>query len=142
MFEISNQSKGTLAVIRYNSLYYDFGGSVSPDCKIIIHPNYNNKTGENDIAIIKVSKPLVLGQLNSGAVCLPENNLDPKPGKVLTVSGWGDTQLDGDQPLFLKTVNVTVSDRNACRTPFEKFGAKVTNKMICAANSQRGICFV
>jgi secreted trypsin-like serine protease len=41
---------------------------------IVVHPNYNPATLQNDIAIIRVSSPFSLSQNNINSGCLPAAN--------------------------------------------------------------------
>ena len=128
-------------MVRYNSLNLSSGGTAITDCRIIINPNFNNQTLENDIAIVKLTKPIVLGLLNSGTVCLPTNNSDPKPGTVLTVSGWGDTQSgQNSQSDYLKTTLVTVRSRDECRRKNVEFVTNFTNKVLCIQTTTCYVC--
>ncbi len=130
--------KGNVAVIRYNSLSYLSGGYLVRGCKIIIHPKYNNQTGDNDIAIIKTPEPLVLGLINSGSICLPAKNSDPRAGKSLTAIGWGLTEVDGNLSVSLKTVNVRSVKRKNCKNIF----LTITDNMICAGDFEDNSCSV
>lgn len=78
--------------------------------KFIVHPDYNPKTLENDIALIRLatSANFSCGKLHSAnlsdmkltmflfsdnvqPICLPINDADLS-GKFVTVSGWGVTE--------------------------------------------------
>jgi hypothetical protein len=131
-----------VVIIRYNSLNYLSGGYVVPDCKLIVHPKFNEENGDNDIAIIKTPEPLVLGQINSGSICLPAKNSDPSAGKTLTAIGWGRTDLISPNPRDLKTVNVGVVSRKSCKNIYLKLSFVVNDNMICAGGSEDNICFV
>ncbi len=131
-----------MVVIRYSSLNYLSGGYVLPDCKLIVHPKFNEQNADNDIAIIKTLEPLVLAQTNSGSICLPAKNSDPSAGKTLTAIGWGRTDLISPDSLDLKTVNVGVIARKTCKNIYLKLSLSVNDNMICAGNSLDNICFV
>ena len=55
---------------------------------VIIHPQYNKVTQDNDIAIVKLKLPLTFNN-NVKNACLPESSFAPQTSAV--VSGWGRT---------------------------------------------------
>ena len=60
--------------------------------KTIVHPKYNKKTLNNDIALIKLSSPISFPSNNKIApVCLPESGND-FTGEDAIVTGWGTTK--------------------------------------------------
>lgn len=76
---------------------------------IYIHPNYINTMSDldNDVALIKLSEPLVFGP-NRQAIKLSQITEYPD-NTIATVSGWGRTSLDSQShPTMLQTANVVV----------------------------------
>ena len=57
-------------------------------CKVFLGYVSDDKSYENDIALIRLSKPLDLGFDDSTAICLPtaDEEIDPD---TCTVAGWG-----------------------------------------------------
>ena len=55
---------------------------------VVIHPQYNKATKNNDIAIVKLKSPLTFNN-NVKNACLPESSFAPQSKAV--VSGWGTT---------------------------------------------------
>ena len=55
---------------------------------VVIHPQYNKATQDNDIAIVKLKSPLTFNN-NVKNACLPESSFAPQSKAV--VSGWGTT---------------------------------------------------
>ena len=63
--------------------------------QVILHPGYDKKkppTFENDIAIVKLSKPLIFSR-NIQPMCLPSKDFKPYKGERCLVSGWGLTKF-------------------------------------------------
>ena len=102
-----------------------FGGLIDPPQTIvayrkdiIMHPDYNTYTVDNDIALIKI--PQGGHQIrDQDFLKLPE--IDPiqdKVGEILTVAGWGyigyDDQNKGIFPDTMKKVDVPVVDEELC----------------------------
>lgn len=50
---------------------------------------FDLKTYDNDIALLKLRRPIIYSDQVS-PVCLPEQNNDVTPGTVCTVTGWGN----------------------------------------------------
>ncbi|XP_037539732.1 trypsin-like [Nematolebias whitei] len=96
--------------------------------KIYVH-NYNYKTFDNDIMLIKLSEP---AELNAYVqpVTLPDKNTPSLWGDVCKVSGWGVTQLHSVKlSPVLQAVNVR-------ENPFCSwyYWGKTTSNMICAGS--------
>ncbi|CAF0827887.1 unnamed protein product [Didymodactylos carnosus] len=96
-------------------------GQVRKINKYWVHPNYNRITYENDIAIIKLSKPLKLKDKIS-KVCLPTANYStlqeyPVPGSNLVAIGWGaksTTFSDSSDTLQQVTVQAVSKLASTC----------------------------
>jgi len=60
--------------------------------RVNIHPDYNDVTSNNDVAVLKLDSPLTLDESTVQPACLPETTFTPdKTGVVAFVSGWGNT---------------------------------------------------
>lgn len=86
---------GNLRVVAgEHSLRVDSGLEQYSDvASTLAHENYNSRTYENDISIIKLATPLDLTVPSAQPVNLPEAFFDPAPGTKVTVSGWGTTSV-------------------------------------------------
>lgn len=86
-------------------------GQLIQAAQIIIHPNYNSSTNNNDLALIKLSSPL---QYNSNVQpiqyaneCnLPANLISP--GSVAQLTGWGYTCNNCSVNDILQVINIPV----------------------------------
>ncbi|XP_008552476.2 phenoloxidase-activating factor 2-like [Microplitis demolitor] len=82
---------------------------------VIIHPKFNAKTAQNNLALIKLSEsvPLAISP-HINIACLPLGA--PKPKKRCWVSGWNEADFDPSgrfiQPL--KEVDVPIVDAKKC----------------------------
>jgi len=99
---------------------------------VIIHPQYNAATFNNDIAIVKLITPLTFNN-NVKNACLPESSFAPQSKAV--VSGWGTT-INGDDnsvSSWLKYVAVPFITNNKCVRPHTNyFSNQITSNMVCA----------
>jgi len=94
---------------------------------LTIHPQYNDKTHDNDIAIIKFSSPLTFTDTLRPA-CMPSATFDPT-SKDVTTSGWGLTTEDGAGATKLREVQLKGISSTSCNT---SYGGAITKNMICA----------
>ena len=62
--------------------------------EVLIHPNFTRIHKGDDIAILKVKKPLTFNK-DVQPACLPEPSFSPEDGERGIVSGWGRTSPKG-----------------------------------------------
>jgi trypsin len=113
----------------------------------IPHPQYNNKTTNNDYMLLVLNRPtranVELVKLNSNA-SVPSNN------QRLRVMGWGDTNPDdnvSDLAERLMSVDVNAISNQQCRQSEgtidgydESYENDITNAMLCARARNRDSC--
>jgi hypothetical protein len=103
-----------------------------------MHEAYNNKTFENDIAILKTSQPVRFSQSVQPA-CLPASRGINYENEVATVTGWGTIYFGGPTSAKLKEANVQIWTNNQCATNYNKLKRTVLSTMLCAGDiNQRG----
>nr|CAD7601004.1 unnamed protein product [Timema genevievae] len=104
--------------------------------KVIVHDKYYGGALYNDVALLVLSEPLVLGN-NVEVVCLP------KQGEVLDrsrcfASGWGKDVFgkEGRYQVILKKVELPIVPRNQCEDALRKTRLgpyfKLHESFICA----------
>jgi transmembrane serine protease 3 len=110
-----------------------------PASKVVYHERYNPDTTLNDIAIIKLAKPIKFTSAVQPA-CLPS------PGEVVgeniegTVAGWGLTREGGyDTSSILLQVGVPTIGGRQCAESYRSQGIAIDNSaMLCAGYKQGG----
>ncbi|XP_018564341.1 tryptase-like [Anoplophora glabripennis] len=120
---------------------------------ITVHPSFVASTLVNDIAILTLSQPIVLGiYRNINTICLASTGASTSyVGQTCVVSGWGQTSFTtNDAPTSpQKQVYVTVVNYATCRASFANtnlLGSNVDtyldpNGEICAGGqSMRDAC--
>ncbi|MEZ4605786.1 MAG: serine protease [Deinococcales bacterium] len=107
------------------------GEQVRQGAKIILHPNYNNNTTNNDIALLKLSSPM---NLNANVQVAQLAGL-PTMGTALTVTGWGTTREGGRGSDLLRKVSVPYQAPTACRSSYP---GEITRSMFCAGLDEGG----
>jgi len=97
--------------------------------EIINHKDYNPNTLNNDIALIKLKKPVTCKAKKIEVACITTN--EPSEGDVCTVSGWGTLKSQGKQPKSLMKVDVPIVSRSQCNQWYYN-SDDITENMICA----------
>ncbi|XP_031431974.1 trypsin-3-like [Clupea harengus] len=101
--------------------------------KIIKHPNYNPNNLDNDIMLIKLSRPATLNRYVK-TVALPSRC--PIPNEQCMVSGWGAT--DGKSTIFpdrLQCLTQPIIDDRTCKMAYRD---SMTKNMVCSGFMQGG----
>ena len=98
--------------------------------------DYNSWKIDYDFAILELTTPIALtGESKARAACLPTaSDKTFTAGTLFTVSGWGTTQWQGDQPHDLHFVKVPWVSDNQCKQAY----SGITDQMICAGNWVNG----
>ncbi|XP_064101024.1 serine proteinase stubble-like [Macrobrachium nipponense] len=97
---------------------------------MIVHPQYNSATLDNDMGLIKLAYAVTFPADNKIApVCLPDPGNDYANVNA-TVTGWGTTTSGGTQPQELYEVVVPTMTNTKCQ---QSYGTNsITANMICA----------
>lgn len=95
---------------------------------IHVHPAYNPETLVNDVALIQLKRPVT--QHEPANLLLKGDGTYLRPGRELTVIGWGVTAMDADRlPTTLQTVQVPFVPFKACSAAYPDLQAGTA---ICA----------
>lgn len=107
--------------------------------RIVVKSNYDSKTSNNDIALIELFQPLILGDSIKAisAVNATTEFEAMKPGAKATVVGWGLEVEGGEKVRTLRFVDVPLVDRATCNRPLS-YDGRITANMICAGEMVGG----
>nr|Q9TXD8.1 RecName: Full=Venom peptide isomerase heavy chain [Agelenopsis aperta]AAB34914.1 peptide isomerase heavy chain [Agelenopsis aperta] len=110
--------------------------------KIVLHPGYKPKKDPDDIALIKVAKPIVIGNYANG-ICVPKGVTNPEGNA--TVIGWGKISSGGKQVNTLQEVTIPIIPWKKCKEiygdEFSEFEySQITPYMICAGAEGKDSC--
>ncbi|XP_054637834.1 chymotrypsin-like elastase family member 2A isoform X2 [Dunckerocampus dactyliophorus] len=96
----------------------------------ITHEDYNIFLSRNDIALIKLSSPVVSSDTIMPA-CLPQPNAVLSHGTACYITGWGRLSTDGPMADVLQQALLLVVDHDTCSQP-DWWSVLATDKMVCA----------
>ncbi len=102
--------------------------------QIIVHPEFNATTLNNDIALLRLSVPATLNARVDIATIAPL----PDVGTMLRVIGWGRTSEGGTLADRLQQVDVPLVAQGTCADTYPVFGnpLDITASMFCAGPPQ------
>ncbi|XP_068405694.1 anionic trypsin [Eschrichtius robustus] len=101
--------------------------------KIIRHPNYNSRTLNNDILLIRLSSPAAIDARVS-TLALP-SACAPASTQCL-VSGWGNTLSSGvNYPELLQCLDTPLLSQAECEASYP---GQITDNMVCAGFLEGG----
>ncbi|KAL0972886.1 hypothetical protein UPYG_G00196060 [Umbra pygmaea] len=135
----------SIALIRDASKWRVYGGVVSQDKlptpflveKIIVNENYDNFTNDQDLAILKLTSPVIFNYSVQPA-CLPAFDQTIAQGTKCWTSGFGTTNEGAAKPSkVLMAVTVEMIDMRVCNSPSVYIGSVSTN-MLCAGDLNGG----
>uniref|UniRef100_A0A3Q2Y848 Serine protease 33-like n=1 Tax=Hippocampus comes TaxID=109280 RepID=A0A3Q2Y848_HIPCM len=103
--------------------------------QIILHEDYDERTNDNDIALMRLSSPVEFTTFIR-PVCLAAPGSDVPAGTEAWVTGWGtiDSGVPLPSPQALQEVTVPVVSNSDCN---DVYGI-ITSNMICAGTENGG----
>ncbi|XP_015232725.1 PREDICTED: transmembrane protease serine 13-like [Cyprinodon variegatus] len=105
--------------------------------KIILNKNYNQKTNDQDVALLKLTSPVSFND-NVQPACLPLVGQDFPQGTSCWTSGFGTTEAgSATASKDLMEVTVDIIDTRVCNS-ISVYGGAVTRNMICAGKLEGG----
>ena len=114
-----------------HSLGSDAGERINA-VEIIMHPNFNAITLNNDVALIRLSEPSTQIPV---ALVYNSSITATNPGLDATITGWGALSQGGASPENLHQVTVPIVSDAAC---LAAYNGGVSDKMICAGLAEGG----
>jgi len=104
--------------------------------EVIERSDYNEASITNDIAILRLSRDVILNE-NVVPACLPTDTTKTYAGQSAIVSGWGTTSSGGSvSPVLKETTVLIVSSSDPTCT---KYGS-ITNEKMCAYTAGTDSC--
>ncbi|XP_042564390.1 transmembrane protease serine 13b isoform X1 [Clupea harengus] len=105
--------------------------------KIVLHKDYDANSNNNDIALLKLSRP-VASSNTIQPVCLPAFGQTVLPGTTCWTTGFGTTTQGGvSGSRGLMEVSVDIISSRACNSR-QVYGNRITKNMLCAGDLRQG----
>lgn len=117
--------------IRIDSNHQDKGGEVIDVLSSRVHPKFDVKRADYDVAILKLNKKLSLTNAFY-AVDLPTLLEPVEDRSCLQLSGWGLTMTDQEPRNILRAVQIPAVNQDECREAYKGFDFQITDRMLCA----------
>ncbi|CAM4287549.1 unnamed protein product [Leuciscus chuanchicus] len=100
--------------------------------RIIRHPNYNDYTIDNDIALVQLSSSVTFSDYIK-PVCLAATGSVFSAGTESWVTGWGKLQSGDTQGSdVLQDLRIPIVSNSVCNNAYKGINASITSNMICA----------
>ncbi|KAK0156292.1 Transmembrane protease serine 2 [Merluccius polli] len=98
--------------------------------RIVAHEGFSRHNMRNDIALVKLSRPLnITASGDIGPVCLPNTGLNISTSQNCSVLGFG--RAASEDSLTLMEAKVSLVDSGTCNSS-NVYGGRITQGMICA----------
>ncbi|XP_077990317.1 atrial natriuretic peptide-converting enzyme-like [Glandiceps talaboti] len=106
-----------------------------------IHPQYSPYDYENDLAILELASNITYGDYVRPA-CMASSNMDPRPGTVCEIAGWGVTKEgNAETPADLQEAKVPIVSHSTCGRLARDANMlqRIRDGMLCAGYNAGGI---
>ncbi|CAF0992412.1 unnamed protein product [Adineta ricciae] len=111
-----------------------FNGQVRNVSVITVHSEYSDTNKTNDLAILKLSSPIIPSATTS-LCCLPTMSSKPSIGDTAIYIGWGRTSPSSGFSDELRQSVTRVVDSSLC------YYAPITDNQICTGNTTSIACY-
>ncbi|XP_054609068.1 plasma kallikrein-like [Dunckerocampus dactyliophorus] len=102
---------------------------------VMCHPDYNNRTFENDICLVKLSSPVNFTHY-AQPICLADEGSTAHTGTSSWITGWGTTSVDDPtHPDILQEANLPIVGNKECECYLD---ITITDNFLCAGLKEGG----
>ncbi|KAJ8736117.1 hypothetical protein PYW08_006773 [Mythimna loreyi] len=128
-------------LIRVGSTNANSGGTVHNVNQIIIHPQYNTNTNNNDIAVLRSASTFSFSN-RVRAAPIAGSNYNLADNQPVWATGWGLTSPGGFPSEELRHVELRTINQATCRNNYATRGIAITDNMLCSGwpNGGRDQC--
>ncbi|CAG0881037.1 unnamed protein product [Darwinula stevensoni] len=110
----------------------------------IVHPQYNAKTLDNDVALLHLNTPVnFTAHPTIRPICL-SSSAKPVAGQDVVIAGWGHTSYGGPAPSVMREAVVKIDDQATCVNAYNPYaggrGRSITGNMFCASGPGKDSC--
>ncbi|XP_061613070.1 prostasin [Phyllopteryx taeniolatus] len=110
--------------------------------QIIVHPQYNSVTFQNDVALMRLSSPITYSDYIR-PICMASNSSHFNNATRCWGTGWGRLGADEPNQAFerLQEVEIPTIGNRQCGCSYSLVeNITITSNMICAGEENKGIC--
>ena len=101
--------------------------------KVYVHPRYQSSNKDNDIALLKTTKPITFSKYVK-PVCVGKKRVSP--GTRCYVTGWGRKKSNGRMSAVLQEAMLPVVETSVChRKNLHALGIEVSDAMLCGGDA-------
>ncbi len=111
-------------------------GTVHDVAQLIPHPDYDERTSDNDIALVKLATPSDLAPV----ALIGRTQAFAAAGADFTVAGWGLLEEGGEGSDIEMKVETTMLSNLACQANYDGTGVVITDNMLCAGRQGKDAC--
>ncbi|XP_016994517.2 trypsin theta [Drosophila takahashii] len=131
--------KAAKVFVRLGSTLYNEGGVLVAVRALLSNENYNSKTLENDVGILKLAEKVEETEDIRYVELAKET---PATGTYAVVTGWGSKCYFWCMtlPKTLQEVYVYIVDWKACRSEEYKYGEIIYESMVCGYEKKKDAC--
>lgn len=108
--------------------------------EIFVHPNWAPSIHNNDVALLYLSTPAIVGTTSGGeqvdTLALVSASVGNLAGETATITGWGNT--GSGYPTKLREATVPVVTNAVCNAS-NSYNGDVTSNMLCAGYASGGV---
>ena len=116
------------------------GGQIFDVEEVVVHPQYDEETSANDIALVRLAPQELRGGRNLRVISpFATPPTARQVGATAVVSGFGATEDGGDASAELLMAEVPLVDNATCNAP-ESYNGEILDSMICAGSEERDSC--
>ncbi|XP_050349083.1 trypsin CFT-1-like [Nymphalis io] len=117
--------------IQAGSTWANSGGTVYNIERIISHPNFNARTFDSNIAILRTATPLMFSNtVSNGHIAGTTYQL--LDNQAVWALGWGATSFGGAKSEQLRHVQIWTVNQQQCINRYAALGYTITDNMLCS----------
>ncbi|XP_056450806.1 transmembrane protease serine 2-like [Gadus chalcogrammus] len=136
-FQSERPSHTSILRVYYGGVRLSWMFSSASVRRIIVHEDYNIEPQANDVALLRLRRPLTFTQ-DVRPACLPNVGVNLNPERNAWTTGWGTLSSGGVSPDELMQAEVTIYSRDRCNQR-HILDQQVTETMICAGKLAGGV---
>ncbi|CAD0199859.1 unnamed protein product [Chrysodeixis includens] len=125
--------------VRLGTSFASSGGVVHAISQLVLHPQYDDESLDNDVAVVRLSNPAVYSN-SVQPISIAGTNYNVPDGTPVVAVGWGRLEYQGRFPEQLQHVSINTINQQICAEryaylksqPDYDYMPDVTNGMLCA----------